>query len=79
MRLTPLVLAAAAVTLPLAPALAQLRSSRPPPQLTNLPRLLVANPFSGMGQPSRVRPPQLAADAPMLLIATGLALRRFDA
>ena len=40
---------------------------------------LVANPFSGMGQPSRVRPPQLAADAPMLLIATGLALRRFDA
>ena len=40
---------------------------------------LVANPFSGMGQPTKIRPPQLAADAPMLLIATGLALRRFDA
>ena len=40
---------------------------------------LVANPFSGMGQPAKIRPQQLAADAPMLLIATGLALRRFDA
>ncbi len=39
---------------------------------------LVANPFSGMGQPAKMRPQQLAADAPMLLIATGLALRRFD-
>ncbi len=39
---------------------------------------LVANPFSGMGQPAKIRPQQLAADAPMLLIATGLALRRFD-
>jgi tetratricopeptide (TPR) repeat protein len=46
MRLTPLVLAAAAVTLPMAPVVAQLRSSRPPPQQANLPRLLVANPFS---------------------------------
>jgi len=52
MRLTPLLLAAAAVTLPSAPALAQLRSSRPPPQLTNLPRLLVANPFSFSAQDS---------------------------
>jgi tetratricopeptide (TPR) repeat protein len=52
MRLTPLVIAAAAVTLPLAPVVAQLRSSRPPPQLTNLPRLLVANPFSFSGQDS---------------------------
>lgn len=39
---------------------------------------LVANPFSGMGHPAKMRPQQLAADAPMLLIATGLALRRFD-
>ncbi len=46
MRLTPLVLAAAAVTLPMVPSVAQLRSSRPPPQIANLPRLLVANPFS---------------------------------
>lgn len=40
---------------------------------------LVANPFGEMGQPAKMRPQQLAADAPMLLIATGLALRRFDA
>jgi type IV pilus assembly protein PilM len=40
---------------------------------------LVANPFSGMGQPPKIRPQQLAVDAPMLLIATGLALRRFEA
>ncbi len=39
---------------------------------------LVANPFSGMVQPGKTRPQQLAADAPMLLIATGLALRRFE-
>lgn len=39
---------------------------------------LVANPFSGMAQPPKLRPQQLAVDAPMLLIATGLALRRFD-
>jgi tetratricopeptide (TPR) repeat protein len=52
MRLTPLVLAAAAVTLPMAPLVAQLRSSRPPPQLANLPRLLIANPFSFSGQDS---------------------------
>ncbi|MEO8133523.1 MAG: pilus assembly protein PilM [Betaproteobacteria bacterium] len=39
---------------------------------------LVANPFNGMGQPPRIRAQQLAIDAPMLLIATGLALRRFE-
>jgi len=39
---------------------------------------LVANPFSGMAQPAKVRAQQLANDAPMLLIATGLALRRFE-
>ena len=32
--------------------MAQLRSSRPPPQLANLPRLLVANPFSFSAQDS---------------------------
>ncbi len=52
MRLTPLVLAATAVMLPTAPVAAQLRSSRPPPQLANLPRLLVANPFSFSAQDS---------------------------
>lgn len=45
MRLTPLVLAGLATTLS-APLAAQLRSSRPMPQQQNLPRLLVANPFS---------------------------------
>jgi len=40
---------------------------------------LVANPFSGMAQPQKLKPQQLAVDAPMLLIATGLAMRRFDA
>lgn len=46
MRLTPLVLVGAIVAAPVAPAAAQLRSSRPPPQQVNLPRLMVANPFS---------------------------------
>jgi len=31
-----------------------------------------------MSQASKIRPQQLAIDAPMLLIATGLALRRFE-
>jgi tetratricopeptide (TPR) repeat protein len=46
MRLTPLVLASLAVAAPGTPLVAQLRSSRPIPQQQNLPRLLVANPFS---------------------------------
>jgi type IV pilus assembly protein PilM len=40
---------------------------------------LVANPFVGMSLSSRVRPKNLLADAPSLMVACGLALRRFDA
>ena len=39
---------------------------------------VVANPFASMQASDRVRPRQLAQDAPMLLIATGLALRSFE-
>lgn len=39
---------------------------------------MIANPFAGMAPSSRVRPKQLAADAPALMVACGLALRRFD-
>ena len=39
---------------------------------------LVANPFAGMALSSRVRPKNLLADAPSLMVACGLALRRFD-
>ncbi|MEJ7668359.1 MAG: pilus assembly protein PilM [Casimicrobiaceae bacterium] len=39
---------------------------------------VIANPFVGMQVADRIRPRQLAQDAPMLLIATGLALRSFD-
>ena len=39
---------------------------------------VVANPFAGMVPSSRVRPRQLMADAPLLMCACGLALRRFD-
>lgn len=39
----------------------------------------VANPFVGMSLSQRVRPKNLAAEAPALLVACGLALRRFDA
>ncbi|MEQ1879664.1 MAG: pilus assembly protein PilM [Burkholderiales bacterium] len=38
----------------------------------------VANPFSTMDVASRIRQAQLAMDAPALLVACGLALRRFD-
>lgn len=38
----------------------------------------VANPFVGMLTSPRIRPKQLMADAPSLLVACGLALRRFD-
>lgn len=40
---------------------------------------LIANPFLAMSQPSRIKPKQLLQDAPSLLIACGLALRKFDA
>lgn len=39
---------------------------------------MVANPFIGMTPSPRIRAKQLAADAPSLMVACGLALRRFD-
>lgn len=39
---------------------------------------VVANPFANMATSDRIRPRQLAQDAPLLLIACGLALRSFE-
>lgn len=39
---------------------------------------LVANPFTGMQLSNKVRPKGLQADAPALMVACGLAMRRFD-
>ena len=39
---------------------------------------LIANPFAQMALSSRIKPRQLQADAPALMIACGLAMRRFD-
>jgi len=39
---------------------------------------LIANPFASMALSSRIKPKQLTLDAPALLIACGLAMRRFD-
>jgi type IV pilus assembly protein PilM len=39
---------------------------------------VVANPFSSMEVASKIRQQQLAVDAPALVVACGLALRRFD-
>lgn len=39
---------------------------------------VIANPFASMSLSPRVKPRQLTADAPALLIACGLAMRRFD-
>lgn len=39
---------------------------------------IIANPFVDMVPSSRVRPKQLVAEAPSLMVACGLALRRFD-
>jgi len=39
---------------------------------------VVANPFANMALSQRIRPKNLAADAPSLLVACGLALRRFE-
>jgi type IV pilus assembly protein PilM len=39
---------------------------------------IVGNPFANMAVSDRIRPRQLAADAPLLLIACGLAMRSFD-
>jgi type IV pilus assembly protein PilM len=39
---------------------------------------LIANPFAGMSLSAKVRPRSLQADAPALMVACGLAMRRFD-
>jgi type IV pilus assembly protein PilM len=39
---------------------------------------IIANPFASMLPSSRIRPKNLVTDAPSLLVACGLALRRFD-
>jgi len=39
---------------------------------------MVANPFALMTLSSRIKPRQLQTDAPALIIACGLAMRRFD-
>lgn len=46
-------------------------------QRTNINTLL-ADPFAGMAISPRIRAKQLAADAPSLMVACGLALRKFD-
>jgi type IV pilus assembly protein PilM len=40
---------------------------------------LVANPFAGMQTSPKIKQRQLTLDAPALVVATGLAMRRFDA
>jgi type IV pilus assembly protein PilM len=40
---------------------------------------LVANPFANMGVAPKIKQRQLTQDAPALVVATGLAMRRFDA
>jgi type IV pilus assembly protein PilM len=39
---------------------------------------VIANPFASMQVSDRIRPRQLAQDAPMLTIAAGLAMRSFE-
>jgi type IV pilus assembly protein PilM len=39
---------------------------------------MLANPFANMALSSRIKPRQLTLDAPALLVACGLAMRRFD-
>lgn len=39
---------------------------------------MVANPFALMALSSRIKPRQLQSDAPALIVACGLAMRRFD-
>ena len=40
---------------------------------------IIANPFSNMALSQRIKPRQLTQDAPALMVACGLAMRRFDA
>jgi type IV pilus assembly protein PilM len=39
---------------------------------------IVANPFANMALSSKIKPRQLTIDAPALMVACGLAMRRFD-
>jgi type IV pilus assembly protein PilM len=39
---------------------------------------LIANPFANMALSSKIKPRQLTIDAPALMVACGLAIRRFD-
>lgn len=39
---------------------------------------IIANPFAGMAPSSRIKPKALTQDAPSLMVACGLAMRRFD-
>jgi type IV pilus assembly protein PilM len=39
---------------------------------------LIANPFANMSLSSKIRPKYLTTDAPSLMVACGLAMRRFD-
>jgi len=39
---------------------------------------IIANPFANMALSSRIRPKSLTQDAPSLMVACGLAMRRFD-
>ncbi|THF60261.1 pilus assembly protein PilM [Pseudothauera rhizosphaerae] len=54
------------------PGLAEMVGGR-----TQIPTV-VANPFEGMTLSSQVRPKALLADAPAMIVACGLAMRRFD-
>jgi type IV pilus assembly protein PilM len=45
---------------------------------TSVPTI-IANPFANMALSSKIRPKNLATDAPSLMVACGLAMRRFDA
>jgi len=45
---------------------------------TSVPTM-VANPFANMALSSKIRPKLLSSDAPSLMVACGLAMRRFDA
>jgi type IV pilus assembly protein PilM len=45
---------------------------------TSVPTM-IANPFANMALSSKIRPKNLATDAPSLMVACGLAMRRFDA
>ncbi|MEO7727206.1 MAG: pilus assembly protein PilM [Burkholderiales bacterium] len=44
---------------------------------TSVPSM-IANPFANMALSSKIRPKNLATDAPSLMVACGLAMRRFD-